>query len=451
MALLLDGSSGHLNCGDVLDGTTDMTVSAWMRRDAGASTTRAELLSKEGSGTPTGWELSVTETTTLAEFGCHNGGYVTVAGTTTLAIGTTYHLVGVRDSAAGLLRIYVNGVQENTVAAGAAPSASANALRIGNQAALDRAFDGYLEDVRFYNRALSAAEVQELYLARGRDKIFNGLQARWPMKEYPPGQTLSTGAGFSFSILNHQTASNFGGSFSDLTLSYTVPTGLSNPILVVCGGAEFDGAFSSAQPSSCTFGAGSMTKHVGTNTTATFGAGSAIFTLAVSANDSATITLTFPEALGSGNTGAILHAFVVEGGLATINTSTSGFNNSGNVSVGFTTSAASKLGITHHFTGDLNATTGPTGTGHTLIGEVLSNGASSGFSSRIGYFDAATAGSYSGMGFGFGFGPNRSAMSMIALDLAPTGGADLVRDNTISGFNAIPVGSIVSAESIGAL
>lgn len=443
MALTFDGASSYLNCGNVLDSTTNMTACAWVRRSVAG--VRHEIFSKEGAAN--GWELSVLDSN-VAEFGVFNGGFPATTGTTNIAVGTTFHVCGVRDATAGLLRIYINGVQEGTAAAGAAGTASGENFNIGRRPNASRYFNGAIEDPRVYNRALSADEVQTLYLSRGRDYMYNGLVGRWLFTEKAPATVLSSGGG-TFQILNHQAVQSWGGTFTQIVTSYTIPSGLSNPVLVVLGGAEHS-TFANAQPQSCMWGGATMTKHVGTNTTATFGSGSAIFTITVTAGSTQNITLTFPGSIGDGNTGGILHALVVEGGSSGINISTSGFNNAGNTSLSFTTTAVAKLGLTHLFTGDASATTGPAGTGHVLINEQIAPGGSSGFTSRIGYFNAPTIGSYAGYGFNFGAAPNRSAASMIALDLFQTA-AEAVPDQSLSTYNATAAGALEYIENIGLL
>src|SRR5690606_25749707 len=49
--------------------------------------------------------------------------------------------------------------------------------------AYGRYFDGLIEDVRFYNRGLSQAEVQTIYHAKGKDMIQNGLIVRYPLQD----------------------------------------------------------------------------------------------------------------------------------------------------------------------------------------------------------------------------------------------------------------------------
>jgi hypothetical protein len=66
---------------------------------------------------------------------------------------------------------------------------------IGDNPGINRKeFDGIVEDVRMYDRALSLGEVQTIYAARGGDDIVQGLSHRWLLNEGPAGQA-ATGAG----------------------------------------------------------------------------------------------------------------------------------------------------------------------------------------------------------------------------------------------------------------
>lgn len=436
MGLQFNGTNNVLDAGDNLDLATggSMSVCAWVKR--AAINVRHEVISKEPNGGSTGFEMACTSGTNKAQFGAFNGSFPVAEGTTTIAAGTVYHLCGTYDGTN--LRLYVNGVLETTNAIGSTGNVNANSLLIGGSANAGRFFNGVLEDVRMYSRALTADEILTIYSAKGRDYILGGLAARWPLTG-ASGETIG-----GYSILNHQSNSITGVVGATITLSYTIPAGLVSPVLVVVGGAE-NAVFNNCQPSACTFGSTSMTKRVGTQTTLTMGAGSAIFTLGVTAGDSQTITLTFPGTSGDASTGRIVQAFVVEGATDSINTSASQFNNSGNITGNFTTSVARKVGIIHFFTGDNTAASGTAGTGNTQIGEVTVAG--SGFSSRVGYFDAAAAAAYSGYGFTFGSGPSRCALTMIALDLATV---PSIKDYSLGALNATQSGAAQSyVENIG--
>jgi hypothetical protein len=53
-------------------------------------------------------------------------------------------------------------------------------------------WNGLMEDVRFYDRKLSAAEIQTIYATRGNDFITNGLLFRVLFNELPVSETATT-------------------------------------------------------------------------------------------------------------------------------------------------------------------------------------------------------------------------------------------------------------------
>jgi hypothetical protein len=80
------------------------------------------------------------------------------------ALNTWYFVTGVYDAAARKLDIYVNGVLDDGVLRGTIPAAqrdsSVNA-NIGRRTG-GFYFKGTIDEVRIYNRALSAGEIQAL-------------------------------------------------------------------------------------------------------------------------------------------------------------------------------------------------------------------------------------------------------------------------------------------------
>ena len=58
------------------------------------------------------------------------------------------------------MRMYVNGVQAGTRAVTGTIAVSSSPLRIGGNAPWGEFFAGQIDDVRIYNRALTAAEIQ---------------------------------------------------------------------------------------------------------------------------------------------------------------------------------------------------------------------------------------------------------------------------------------------------
>jgi len=86
-----------------------------------------------------------------------------VAYTTTLNANQWYHITGVKENNAHTLSLYLNGVLVKGPYDVGPASYNANNLTMGATSAGSLFFPGSLDDVRIYNRALSAAEVSQLY------------------------------------------------------------------------------------------------------------------------------------------------------------------------------------------------------------------------------------------------------------------------------------------------
>ena len=86
-----------------------------------------------------------------------------------LTYGTWYHVAATYDSSstANLPVMYINGVSQ-TITTFSAPAgaqfSNVGTAYIGNRGAGDRYFNGLIDDLRIYNRILSAAEINALYI-----------------------------------------------------------------------------------------------------------------------------------------------------------------------------------------------------------------------------------------------------------------------------------------------
>ena len=158
-ALSFDGVNDWVTVADadVLDLTTGMTMEAWVRPTAIGSLWRTVML-KEQPGSliyalyaGDGAGRAATDVFTTADRG--------VSGTTATPLNAWTHLAATYDGATQ--RLYVNGVQAATRAVTGSIRASTGALRIGgNSIWNDEWFAGLIDEVRLYNRALTAAEIQ---------------------------------------------------------------------------------------------------------------------------------------------------------------------------------------------------------------------------------------------------------------------------------------------------
>ena len=86
-----------------------------------------------------------------------------VGSSVTLSSNTWYHIVGIYDSANSKLKIWVNGVKTEVTASGSGDALGSASLNIGAAAGGSNGFDGIIDDVAFFNRALTDAEVTALY------------------------------------------------------------------------------------------------------------------------------------------------------------------------------------------------------------------------------------------------------------------------------------------------
>ncbi len=83
---------------------------------------------------------------------------VILYGTAALAVNTWSYLAVTYDG--GVLRFYVNGIEAPSRMQPGAIATSTNALQIGGDNLYNQYFHGMIDEVRIYNRALSAAEIQ---------------------------------------------------------------------------------------------------------------------------------------------------------------------------------------------------------------------------------------------------------------------------------------------------
>ena len=158
-ALSFDGVNDWVTVPDanVLDLTTGMTLEAWVRLSAIGSLWRTVMLKEQPNSliyalyAGDGNGRAATDVFTSADLG--------LSGTAATPVDTWTHLASTYDGTT--LRLYVNGVQAATRAVTGTIRASTGVLRIGgNSTWNDEWFAGLIDEVRVYNRALSAAEIQ---------------------------------------------------------------------------------------------------------------------------------------------------------------------------------------------------------------------------------------------------------------------------------------------------
>lgn len=165
-----DGVDDIITCGSVsqVDSLTTMTVEAWVKPNVGTFGVAdiAAIVSKYGVTDLGGGWISH-----KAQFyPWFTGGVQHTSGPSVTSIddGNFHHIAGIYDG--DYLRIYVDGIQENISAhfPGLTFGTSLYGLSLGARTTLpnpnDHFFAGIIGEIRVYNRALSALEVQQNYL-----------------------------------------------------------------------------------------------------------------------------------------------------------------------------------------------------------------------------------------------------------------------------------------------
>jgi len=153
-----------------------MTYGAWFKLNA-APTSDMYVLSKSGE-----FNMRINATRIL----CHedNSGQAGVVKTITLNAGQWYHIMCViNQQGIGVTGndIYIDGADSNAISSGFAPSSYGDSFHIGTGQ-----FNGKIDEVRVYNRGLSASEISELYNqgqtkinASQETKLTDGLVGNW--------------------------------------------------------------------------------------------------------------------------------------------------------------------------------------------------------------------------------------------------------------------------------
>lgn len=145
-----------------LNPTDELTISAWLKWDIPPNTGQnwTAIFNKSVDSQ---YRLQHNHNNSLFEFGIRTSeGGRWITSTTNPSEGVWYHVVGTYNGEE--LRIYVNGSLENSTNWSGTINTFPTPLVLGNRAIGDRGFNGILDEMGIWDKALSAEEVSSLYL-----------------------------------------------------------------------------------------------------------------------------------------------------------------------------------------------------------------------------------------------------------------------------------------------
>jgi len=157
--LTFDGVNDWVTVNDAnaLDLTTAMTLEAWVFPTVTPSGWRT-IIAKEASGRLCYYVHAGTDNGNRPATGVRIGPDRVLYGTAALTTNTWTHLAATYDGQQQ--RLYVNGVQVASRSQTGATLTSTGALRIGGNGPYGEFFAGRIDEVRIYNRVLTATEIQ---------------------------------------------------------------------------------------------------------------------------------------------------------------------------------------------------------------------------------------------------------------------------------------------------
>lgn len=180
-ALVFDGTDDSVNFGDILDmGTNSVTINAWVKPTASFPSDRLIVSKARAAVQNYRYSLGVTSSLKPVVFVQGNGGADVYPNTTNSLSLNTWHMVTAVYNRASDVEIYINGVKETLIGSATISQwnnlnfQSNNPYRVGAYTSADNitatsVFIGNISTVQHYTRALTAAEILQMYNAtRGR-------------------------------------------------------------------------------------------------------------------------------------------------------------------------------------------------------------------------------------------------------------------------------------------
>lgn len=142
---------------------SSVTIAFWQYPTAVGTTLHGSSQVSVGNGVRNdgNYEVMLTGTGTGIFFRTNNTSPTSITSVASTNLNQWSHIVCTYDGSTK--KIYINGVLDNSIASSGALVADSVNFNMGTRQNTAGTYTGYLDDVRIYNRALTAADVLELY------------------------------------------------------------------------------------------------------------------------------------------------------------------------------------------------------------------------------------------------------------------------------------------------
>jgi hypothetical protein len=169
-ALSFDGSDDWVYMSEMKIAPLSYTISAWIFRRGVGSTCCDVIVAKDGRTPGTGsWVIhfSVDPSNRLRLHNYNTNGQSQIFSTNTITLNSWYHVAVIYDASSQTARFCINGNCEAPVSHSPINGRFDQPWVIGTGDPAEK-FNGIIDEVRIYNRALSDVEIQALYQAKAR-------------------------------------------------------------------------------------------------------------------------------------------------------------------------------------------------------------------------------------------------------------------------------------------
>ena len=179
-ALSFNGNGDHISVPEKSElEANSHTISLWINSNNWQS---GDLISKDGESSNRQWLVGTQGTS--GQIRSHvwtNHGLFMRDSSNTLSTQNWHHVLQTWDG--NKLSLYLNGILDHSLNAPGTLVAGNQPLRIGGGSISGSSpfyFNGYIDDVRIYNRPMSSEEVSKLYNYEKEDPFKDGLVAHYP-------------------------------------------------------------------------------------------------------------------------------------------------------------------------------------------------------------------------------------------------------------------------------